>query len=169
MLDLIGSKSERGDQFYDYLYENVCQGWRRRDLGIDTKSAQEVVEGLEKVNQGIIASTGFVDRLKKLYVREIMQMSSEEDRHTASRMPMPVNIAFAGGNGCRMSMRARKTDKWIRRTTRPIAWLTAELMVGEHNTSTEELRAFISFPPFSLNSRKLCACSWRISVIELTD
>ena len=71
MLDLLGSKSERGDQFYDYLYEDVCQGWCRRDLGINSKSAQEVVEGLEKVNQGIIASMGFVDRLvKKLYVKK---------------------------------------------------------------------------------------------------
>ena len=42
-----------------------------------------------------------------------MQMSSEEDRHTASRMPMPVNMAFAGGNGCIMSMRARKTNECI--------------------------------------------------------
>ena len=28
-------------------------------------------------------------------------MRSEEARHTESRMPMPANNAFAGGNSCR--------------------------------------------------------------------
>ncbi len=57
----------------------------------------------------------------------------------------------------------------VRRTTRPIASLSAELIEGVHKTSTEELRAFISLPSFSLNSRKLCTCSWKMEVIELTD
>ena len=50
-------------------------------------------------------------------------------------------------------------DEYFRRTTRPIASLSAELIEGAHRTSTEELRAFISLPSFSLNSRKLCTCS----------
>jgi hypothetical protein len=68
---LLGNKSERRDQFYNYLHQNVCHGWRRRDLGINTESAEEVLEGGEKVNQCIVASTHFVDRLGELDVREI--------------------------------------------------------------------------------------------------
>jgi hypothetical protein len=71
LLDLLGSKSERRDQFHNYLYQNVCQGWCRRDPGIDTESAEEVLEGGEKVNQCVVASTHFFDRLEKSDVKEI--------------------------------------------------------------------------------------------------
>ena len=87
-------------------------------------------------------------------------MRSEEDRHTASRMPKPAKIAFAGGNGCRSIQEQGRLVSAFRRTTRPIASLRAELIEGApHKTSTEELRAFMSFPSFSLKSRKLRACS----------
>jgi hypothetical protein len=107
LLDLLGSKSERRDQFYDYLHQNVCQGWRRRDIGINAKSAEEVLEGREKVNQCIVASTHFVNRLEELDVREICSDLRKRPRHTASRMPMPANIAFAGGNGCKIAIRGK--------------------------------------------------------------
>jgi hypothetical protein len=32
-------------------------------------------------------------------------MGSEEEMHTVSRMAMPVNIACAGGNGCRIAIK----------------------------------------------------------------
>jgi hypothetical protein len=68
---LLGSKSEGRDQFYDYLHQNVCQGWRRRDSRINAESAEEVFEGREKVDQCVVTSTHFVDRLGELDVREI--------------------------------------------------------------------------------------------------
>jgi hypothetical protein len=71
LLDLLGSKSEGRDQFYDYLYQNVCQGWRRRDSGVDTKSVEEVLEGCEKIDQCVVASTHFFNSLYELDVREI--------------------------------------------------------------------------------------------------
>ena len=71
LLDLLGSKSERRDQFYNYLHQKVRQGWRRRDPSINTESAEEVLEGREKVNKCVVASTHFVDRLGKLDVKEI--------------------------------------------------------------------------------------------------
>jgi hypothetical protein len=70
LLDLLGSKSEGRDEFNNYLHQNVCQRRRRRDLGIDTKSAEEVLEGHEKVNQCVVASTYFLDSLRELDVRE---------------------------------------------------------------------------------------------------
>jgi hypothetical protein len=86
-------------------------------------------------------------------------MRSEEERHTASKMPKPANIAFAGGNGCRSHQEQGILMNAFRRTTRPIATLRAELIEGAHKTSTEELSAFMSLPSFSLNSRRLRACS----------
>jgi hypothetical protein len=74
---------------------------------MDTKSAQEILEGREKVNQGIVASMHFVDRLGGDRCQGDMQMRSGEDRHTASRIPMPANNAFAGGNGCRIAIRSK--------------------------------------------------------------
>ena len=71
LLDLLGSKSERRDQFYNYLHQNACQGWRRRDFGINTESTEEVLEGREKVNQCVVASTQFFDRLGESDVKEI--------------------------------------------------------------------------------------------------
>jgi hypothetical protein len=71
LLDLLSSKSERRDQFYNYLHKNVCQDWRRRDPGINTESAEEVLEGREKVNQCVVASTHFVDRLGEFDVRKM--------------------------------------------------------------------------------------------------
>jgi hypothetical protein len=86
-------------------------------------------------------------------------MRSEEETHTASKMPKPANIAFAGGNGCRSHQEQGTPMNAFRRTTRPTASLRAELIEGAHKTSTEELSAFMSVPSFSLNSRKLRACS----------
>ena len=71
LLDLLGSKCERGDQFYNYLHQNVCHGWRRRDRGINTESAEEVLEGGEKVEQCVVASAHFFDSLGELDVRGI--------------------------------------------------------------------------------------------------
>ena len=93
-------------------------------------------------------------------------MRSEEERHTASKMPKPANIASAGGNGCRCHQEQGTAVNSFRRTTKPIASSRAELIEGAHKTSTEELIAFMSFPSFSLDSQ---ACSRRIEVIELTD
>jgi len=86
-------------------------------------------------------------------------MISEEERHTESKMPKPANIDFAGGNGCKSHQDQGALMNAFRRTTKPIASLRAELIEGEHKTSTEELSAFMSFPSFSVNSRKPRACS----------
>ena len=68
LLYLLGSKSESRDQFYDYVHQNICQGWRRRDLGINTKSAKKVLEGREMVDQ-CIAGTHLFDHLGDFDVR----------------------------------------------------------------------------------------------------
>jgi hypothetical protein len=75
---LLGSNSERRDQFYYYLHQSVCQGWRRRNSGINTESGEEVLEGREKVNQCVVASTHFFDRLGKSDVKEICGLDREK-------------------------------------------------------------------------------------------
>ncbi len=37
-----------------------------------------------------------------------MQLGVKEERHTASRMAMPANMAFAGGNGWRIAIRIKE-------------------------------------------------------------
>ena len=64
-------------------------------------------------------------------------MRSEEEMHTVSRMPMQANIAFAGEKGCRIDIRNKVSMNVIKRTTKPMAWVRAELIEGKHKTSTE--------------------------------
>ena len=71
LLDLLGSKSECRDQFYNDLHQNVRQRWRMSDPGINTESAEEVLEGREKVNQCAVAGTHFFDRLGDPDVKKI--------------------------------------------------------------------------------------------------
>ena len=49
LFDLLRRKSEGGEQFYYYLHQNVCQGWRRRDSRINAESAEETLEGCKQV------------------------------------------------------------------------------------------------------------------------
>jgi hypothetical protein len=136
LLDLLGSKSERIDEFNNNLHQNICQGRRKRDLAIDTKSAKEVLEGHEKVNQCIVAGTHVLDSLRELDVRETHRWDLRK-MHTVSRMPMAANIAFAGGKGCRIDMRNKALMNVFGHTTKPIASPRAELIEGKHKTSTE--------------------------------
>ena len=69
LLDLLGRKSERGEQFYYYLHQNIGQGWRRRDPGINTKSAEEVFERRKQINERVVARTDIFDRLRNLDVQ----------------------------------------------------------------------------------------------------
>ena len=78
LLDLLCSKSERRDQFYNYLHQNACQGWRVRDIGINTESAEEVLEGCEKVNQCVVASTDVFHCLGKSDVKEMCGSDGSE-------------------------------------------------------------------------------------------
>ena len=71
MLDLLGRKSEGGEEFYDYLHQDICQNWRRRDPGIYAKSAEEVLERRKQVEECLVARTDVFDRLRDLDVTEI--------------------------------------------------------------------------------------------------
>lgn len=76
-------------------------------------------------------------------------MRSENERHTASRIAKPVNIAFAGGKGCEII--APISNGVYRRvvfgrTTRPIPSPRTVLIRGEHKMSAKCLSELISFP-----------------------
>ena len=109
MPDLLGRKSERGEKFDRYLHENVRQGWRRRDLGINPKPAEEALERRKQINQRVIAGADVFDRLRGLGSRRHTMRS--EKGHTASRIAIPANIAFTGGDGCTMSIRKRNINE----------------------------------------------------------
>ena len=107
LLDLLGYECEGTEKLDDYIHENVCQGWRRRDPNINIKSAEEVLERPKHNDKCVVAGTDVFDRLRNIDVTEIFRLGRKQE-HTASRTPMPVNIAFAGGNGCRMTVRKKK-------------------------------------------------------------
>lgn len=71
LLYLLGRKGEGREQFYYNLHQNVCQGWRRRDPGINAKSAEEILEGRKQIYERVIARTDVFDRLRDLDVTEI--------------------------------------------------------------------------------------------------
>jgi hypothetical protein len=107
LLDLLGRKSEGGEEFYDYLHQDICQNWRRRDPDINAKSAEEVLEGRKQIEECVITGTDVFDRLRDLDVTEICRWDRRRG-HTASRTAMPAKIAFAGGNGCRKVIRKKE-------------------------------------------------------------
>ena len=69
--DMLGRKSERTEQFCYYLHQNVCQHRRERDSGVNTKSAEEVLERREQFDKCVVASTTVFHCLPNIDVREI--------------------------------------------------------------------------------------------------
>jgi hypothetical protein len=49
--------------FHHYLHQNICQGCRRRDPGIDTEPAKTVLEGHKQIDKCVIAGAHVFDRL----------------------------------------------------------------------------------------------------------
>jgi hypothetical protein len=76
LLDLLGYECKGGEEFYNYLHENVCQGWRRRDPNINTKSAKEVLERRKHNDKSVVTSANVFDRLRNLDVKEICRLGS---------------------------------------------------------------------------------------------
>ena len=99
LLNLFGRNGEGGEQFHYYLHQNVFQGLRKRDLGINTKSVEELFEGLEQIYERVVTRANVFDRLRDSDVTEMCRWGRRM-RHTAIRMAIPVNIAFVGDNGC---------------------------------------------------------------------
>jgi hypothetical protein len=61
--DLFNCKSEGRKKFYYGFHQNDCQGRRRKDPGIDTESAEKVLEGRKQIDEGVITSADVFDRL----------------------------------------------------------------------------------------------------------
>jgi hypothetical protein len=64
LLHKFGRKSEDGEQFHCHLHQNGFQGLGKRDLGINTESAEELVEGREQIYERVVTRTNIFDRLR---------------------------------------------------------------------------------------------------------
>jgi hypothetical protein len=84
LLDQIGYECEGRKKFYYYFHENVCQGGRRRDPNINTKSAEEVLEGRKHKNKCVVAGTNIFDCLRdfRLDVTRICTLESEKGTYS---------------------------------------------------------------------------------------
>lgn len=60
-----------GEQLHYYLHQNGFQGLRERDLGINTESAEELVNGDEQIDEGVVTRTNVIDRRRGSDVTEI--------------------------------------------------------------------------------------------------
>jgi hypothetical protein len=70
LLDLPRCCSKSGENFHQYLYDNVSDGRRKRDRSpcVNIKSAEESLDGFEQVDESIIARTNTLYRLMQLNV-----------------------------------------------------------------------------------------------------
>ena len=71
LFNLFGHKGEGGKQFHYYLHQNGFQGIRKSDPGINTESAEELVEGREQIYERVITRTNVFDRLRDSDVTEM--------------------------------------------------------------------------------------------------
>jgi hypothetical protein len=71
LLNLFGRKGEGGEQFHYYLHQNGFQGLGKRDLGINTESAEELFEGREQIYERVVTRTNVFDRLRDSDVTEM--------------------------------------------------------------------------------------------------
>jgi hypothetical protein len=96
LLDLLGRKGESGEQFYDYLHQNICQNWRRRDPGINAESAEEVLEGRKQINKRVVARINVFDRLGTSMSRRYGDEIEEGDIRQVGRRCQRILLSQAG-------------------------------------------------------------------------
>ena len=64
LVDLFSGKGEHGQQLDHDFDERLRHGRRRRDLGIDLETPQEILDALKDVDEGIVAFPHILGRLK---------------------------------------------------------------------------------------------------------
>ena len=69
LLDLLCCHSKSGEDFHQYLYDNVSDCWCKGDSSVNIKSAEESLDGLEQLDESFIARTNVLYPLVHLKVR----------------------------------------------------------------------------------------------------
>ena len=70
LVDLPCCYRKGGENFHQYLYDNVSDGRRKRDRSpcVNIKSAEESLDGFEQLDESIIARTNTLYRLMQLNI-----------------------------------------------------------------------------------------------------
>ena len=84
----------------------MCHGFRERDLCINVEPAEEALDGLEQVDESVIACANILRRLIHSDVTGHVHGNSEK-RRTSSKTPKAAKIAFAGGNTYKMLIKKK--------------------------------------------------------------
>jgi hypothetical protein len=100
LLDLFGHQSECGQYFHHYFDAYLRQGCRGRHFGVTIEAAQEVFDGLQQINERIIARVDVLECLRNLVATGICRQGLRRTR-TASRIFKPANTAPVYENGYR--------------------------------------------------------------------
>ena len=101
---MLRRQSESRENLYQDLYDNVCHGFGERDLCINVEPAEKALDGLEQVDESVIACADIFRRLIHVDVTRHVHGNSEK-RRTSSKTPKAANMAFAGGNAYEMLIR----------------------------------------------------------------
>jgi hypothetical protein len=106
---LLRCQGEGREDLYHDLFDNVSHGFRERNFCIDVEPAEKPLDGLEQVDEGVIACANILRSLMHPDVTGNIHGNSEK-RRTSSKTPKAANIAFAGGNGYEMHIRKMKWE-----------------------------------------------------------
>ena len=113
LLDLLGCESESEKKFYYDFHQNVCQGGRRRDPGIDTEPAEEVLEGRKQIDERVVTSADVFDRLWDLDVTMIFRLDRRENiRQVGLQFQQILHLQAGMAVECRLER--RNLDEWVR-------------------------------------------------------
>ena len=63
LVDLLRCHSKSRENLHQYFYDNISDSWCKRDPCVNIKSAEESLDGLEQIDESIIARSNILYRL----------------------------------------------------------------------------------------------------------
>jgi len=101
LFDLFRHQSKGRNEFHHNFHEDLGHGSRRGHPGINIEPVDEVFNRFEQVDDRIVTGADVLDGLTHVHVSRMDTWEITKGR-TERRMAKPANMAFAGGNGCRV-------------------------------------------------------------------
>jgi hypothetical protein len=112
LLDFFCRNSNNVQHFHHYLCHCIDHFLIQCRLGVNFQSLEKDLHALEYLKKCVLACTDILSCLRSDCITT-GGTNILERIHTRSRTPTEVKMAFAGGNACEISMRARISDKFM--------------------------------------------------------
>jgi hypothetical protein len=112
LLDFFCCNSNDVEDFGHYVRDRIHHFSIQCRFGVNLQSLEKGFQALEYLKKSFLTRTDILSCLRS--DRIMMSRTNILERiHTKSRTPTAVKMAFAGGNACQISMRARISDKFM--------------------------------------------------------